>query len=62
MTELRELSDAELDLVSGGLTAPRPAPIRSPEPVVIRLVEELVVDILRILEPKQPTRAMALKD
>jgi hypothetical protein len=59
MSDLRVLTDAELDLVGGGFMTARPAPIRSPEPVVIR---ELVVDILRILEPKQPTRAMALKD
>jgi hypothetical protein len=32
MTELRELTDAELDLVSGGLTAPRPAPSRITRP------------------------------
>ena len=56
MSDLRVLTDAELDLVGGGFMTARPAPIRSPEPVVIRLVEELVVDILRILEPKQPTR------
>ena len=63
MSDLRVLTDAELDLVGGGFMTARPAPIRSPEPVVvIRLVEELVVDILRILEPKQPTRAMAQKD
>jgi hypothetical protein len=59
MSELRELTNAELDIVGGGLMAPRPAPIRSPEPIIVRLVEELVVDILRILEPKQPAR---LKD
>ena len=53
MTELRELTDAELDLVSGGAMAP----IRSPEPIIVKLVEEIVVDILRILEPNQPVRA-----
>jgi hypothetical protein len=52
MTELRELTDAELDLVSGGAMAP----IRSPEPIIVKLVEELVVDILKILEPKQPAQ------
>ena len=51
------ITDAELDLVSGGLMAPRPAPIRSPEPIIVKLVEVIVVDILRILEPKQPVRA-----
>jgi hypothetical protein len=52
MTALRELTDAELDLVSGGAMAP----IRSPEPIIVKLVEELVVDILKILEPKQPAQ------
>jgi len=51
MSDLRVLTDAELDLVSGGLTSiARP---RNPEPIVIKLVEEILVDILRILEPKQ---------
>jgi hypothetical protein len=60
MSDLRVLTDAELDLVGGGgLTIVRPTPIRSPEPAIVKLVEEIVVDILRILEPKQPTRAMA---
>jgi hypothetical protein len=58
MSDLRGLTDAELDIVGGGAMAPRPAPIRSPEPILVKLVEELVVDIFRILEPKQPTRAM----
>jgi hypothetical protein len=52
---IRELTDAELDIVSGGLM--RPQPIRGPEPIVVKLVEEIIVDILRILEPKQPARA-----
>jgi hypothetical protein len=60
MSDLRELTDAEFDLVNGGVMNPRPAPIRSPEPIIVRLVEELVVDILRVLEPKQPV--MAHKD
>jgi hypothetical protein len=52
MSDLRVLTDPELDLVSGGLTSiARP---RNPEPIVIKLVEEILVDILRILE--QPTR------
>jgi hypothetical protein len=54
MSDLREPTDAELDIVGGGaMRAP------GPQPIVIKLVEELIVDILRILEPKQPTR---LKD
>jgi hypothetical protein len=59
MSDLRVLTDAELDIVGGGLTAPRPAPIRSPEPIIVKLVEEIVVDILRILEPKQPAQKLA---
>jgi hypothetical protein len=44
-------------MVSGGALSivARPKPT---EPPIVKLVEELVVDILRILEPKQPTRAM----
>ena len=56
---MRDLTDAELDLVSGGLMDPRPAPIRSPEPTIVKLVEELVVDILKILEPQTAMRKMA---
>jgi hypothetical protein len=55
MSELRELTDAELDIVGGRLTK-----IGRPEPVgggAIKLVEEIIFDILRILEPKQPVRA-----
>ena len=59
MSDLRVLTDAELDLVGGGFMTARPAPIRSPEPIVIRLVEELVVDILRILEPQTAMRKVA---
>jgi hypothetical protein len=53
MTELRELTDAELDIVGGGIINAKP-PTRSPEPIIVKLVEELVVDILRVLEPKKP--------
>jgi hypothetical protein len=59
MSDLRVLTDAELDLVSGGLAAPRPQPVRSPEPVIVKLVEEIVVDILRILEPQTAMRKVA---
>jgi hypothetical protein len=57
MSGLRVLTDTELDIVGGGgLTiVGRPAP----QPTGIKLVEEIIVDILRILEPKQPA---ALKD
>jgi hypothetical protein len=59
MSDLRVLTDAELDLVSGGALSivARPAP-RQPEAPIVRRVEEIIVDILRILEPKQPVRAM----
>jgi hypothetical protein len=60
MSDLRELTDAELDLVSGGLTSiVRPTPIRSPEPIIVKVVEELVVDILKILEPQTAMRKVA---
>jgi hypothetical protein len=58
MNELRELTDAELDIVSGGVAKimrPEPGP-QSPEPIVVKLVAELIVDILKILEPKQPAQ------
>jgi len=57
MNELRELTEAELDMVSGGALSivARPAP-RQPEAPLVKLVEEIIVDILRILEPKQPAR------
>jgi hypothetical protein len=63
MSELRELTDAELDIVAGGLTRLPIPPTRlgpgaptSPTGA-IKVVEEIIVDILRILEPKQPVRA-----
>jgi hypothetical protein len=49
MSDLRELTDAESDIVGGGtLKAP------SPQLIGIKLVEELVVDILRLLEHQKP--------
>jgi hypothetical protein len=49
---MRELTDAELDIVGGGtLAPPRPTQGCGGE---IKLVEELIVDILELLEPKQP--------
>jgi hypothetical protein len=54
MSDLRELTDAESDIVGGGtLKAP------SPQLIGIKLVEELVVDILRLLEHQKPGRVMA---
>ena len=53
MSDLRELTDAELDIVGGGAKAPSPQPSCVGE---IKLVEEIIVDILRLLEPKQPAR------
>ena len=57
MSDLRVLTDAELDMVSGGALSivARPAPSEAP---IVKLVEELIVDILRILKPKQPGRPM----
>jgi hypothetical protein len=52
MSDLRELTDAELDIVGAGMKAP------SPQPIGIKLVEELVVDILRLLEPQKPGPVM----
>jgi hypothetical protein len=57
MTKLRELTDAELDIVGGGTLMRNP----NPQPIGIKLVEEILVDILKILEGnqgKQPVRAM----
>jgi hypothetical protein len=56
MSELRELTDAELDIVGGGLMSiARP---RQPESPIVKLVDEIIVDVLRILEPNQPGRPM----
>ena len=48
MTELRELTDAELDIVAGG--AMRPTAPKPMEPIIVKLVEEIVIDILKVLE------------
>ena len=54
MSALRVLADAELDMVSGGITS---VTTRKPtEPLIVKLVEEIIVDILKILEPKKPVR------
>jgi hypothetical protein len=57
--DLRELTDTELDIVAGGLTPPPRPPTRlgpgaPTSPTGGNLLEEIIVDILRILEPKQP--------
>jgi len=52
---VQELTTAELDIVAGGL-APRPAP----RPTGGNLLEEVIADILRIVEPKQPAQRKAL--
>jgi hypothetical protein len=60
MNSLRELTDAELDCVSGGATAIyRPEPIARINPIVV-----VLEDILRIVEgcgakPAAPKRALA---
>jgi len=56
MDDLRVLTDAELDIVGGGQFAGA-----EPKPTGVNLVVELIVDILRLLEPKQ-TQVAALKD
>lgn len=55
MNDLRELTDAELDIVGGGILTRAP----SPQPIGIKLVEERIVDILRLLEPQKPGKVMA---
>ena len=50
---LRELTNAELDIVAGGLTKPMRPPIPEPSQGCggeIKLVEEIFIDILKILE------------
>jgi hypothetical protein len=56
MTELRELTDAELDFVGGGAVAPRPV-----GGGVIGLAEEIILDIFQFLEPKPVLAATSLK-
>jgi hypothetical protein len=49
---MRELTDAELDIVGGGTMQIFKG---EPKPTgVIGLVEAVIVDIVRLLEPKQP--------
>jgi hypothetical protein len=59
MNDLRELTDAELDIVGGGAK-----PIMRPEPTQncgggIKLVEEIIADILKLLEPQQAAKRRA---
>jgi hypothetical protein len=35
MSDLRVLTDAELDIVGGGIMTAKPAPVRSPEPIIV---------------------------
>ena len=63
MSDLRELTDAELDIVGGGLTSVRGcstatatfAMKREPTSCGENLVTGLIVDILRFLEPQKAT-------
>ena len=52
MSDLRELTDAESDIVGGGVMM-RPQPIHGVGGE-LELIEVILVDILRLLEPKQP--------
>jgi hypothetical protein len=56
MSDLRELTDAELDIVGGGITMNRGCSGTATfgaQPCAIKLVEEVIVDTLRLLEPRQ---------
>jgi hypothetical protein len=55
MNDLRELTDTELDIVGGGITMRKPT---GGSDLGIKLVEEILVDILKILEGNQPGRPM----
>jgi hypothetical protein len=57
MSDPRVLTDAELDIVAGGLTRPPSPPTRlgpgaPTSPTGGNLLEEIIVDIVRLLEPK----------
>jgi hypothetical protein len=52
MSDLRELTNAELDRVSAGSRIAPSGAWLSPEPTGgVKLVEEITVDTLRLLEP-----------
>jgi hypothetical protein len=58
MTDLRVLTDAELDVVAGGATKARqPTQNCGGE---LKLAEEILAVLFRVLEPKQPVRTMSL--
>jgi hypothetical protein len=61
MGGLRELTDTELDVVGGGVTAVyRSAPTRGCGGGEIKLVEEIIVDILKLLRPNNRQQVHAL--
>jgi hypothetical protein len=49
MSEPRVLTDAELDIVSGGAVPI----VRQQQPIVIRLAEEIVAEVFQILFPQK---------
>ena len=54
MSDLRVLTDAELEIVSGGSKIERPQPVGSGGcGGEIKVVEEVLVDILKLLEPQR---------
>jgi hypothetical protein len=54
MSDLRVLTDAELEIVSGGSKIERPQPVGSGRcGGEIKVVEEVLVDILKLLEPQR---------
>jgi hypothetical protein len=54
MTDLRVLTDVELDIVAGGkLAVPRPEPTQC-DGGELKLAEEILAVLFRVLEPKQP--------
>ena len=61
MAGLRELLDTELDVVGGGATAVnRSAPTQGCGGGEIKLVEAIIVDILKLLEPNNRQQVHAL--
>lgn len=60
MSGLRELTNAELDIVGGGIAYARPNPTQSCGSG-IKLVEEIIVDILKVLESDNRGRSSGLK-
>jgi hypothetical protein len=61
MSALRELTDTDLDIVGGGAPAVyRPAPSQGCGGGEIKLVEEIIVDILKLFEPNNRQQVHAL--